>query len=72
MITENHGLELFSVPIKYDATQTQSQTLDTLPRDPPKEPKTKKHKKETRPPLSHRQNQTPTTKLIHSREEETE
>ena len=50
MITENHGLELFSVPIRYDATQTQSQTLNTLPRDPPKEPKTKNTKKKpTRP-----------------------
>ena len=50
MTNENHGPELFSVPISYGATQTQPQTLNTLPRDPPKDPKTKNTKKNpTRP-----------------------
>jgi len=45
MINVNHGPELFSVPISYDATQTHPQTLNTVPRDPPKDPKQKTQKR---------------------------
>ena len=45
MINVNHGPKLFSVPISYDTTQTHPQTLNTLPRDQPKDPKTKNTKK---------------------------